>query len=71
LKEYNAFKKKSLATPTVEAKKTSSSDPSRAIPLKKKVKRKNELPAQNSIIEPILLSSQKVDFQFCHLLLTI
>jgi len=46
LKEYNAFKKKSLATPTVEAKKTSSSDPSRAIPLKKKVKRKNELPAQ-------------------------
>lgn len=49
LKEYNAFKKRSLATPSVEAKKTSSDlkPASSSSTLKAKgKKRKNELPAQ-------------------------
>lgn len=47
LKGFNAFKKRSLATPVVEAKKPSTSQQSAGnAVVKKKVKRKTELPAQ-------------------------
>lgn len=46
LKEYNAFKKKSLATPSVEAKKPSSDLKPSSSSKGKRVKRKNELPTQ-------------------------
>lgn len=46
LKGFNAFKKRSLATPVVEAKKPSSSQQNIGSVSKKRVKRKTELPLQ-------------------------
>lgn len=62
LKEFNAFKKKSLATPSVEAKKTPSSTVSKPSSSKRKVKRKNELPAQ--LLQQAKKQAQQSQFNY-------